>query len=153
MEGTIRREPNVPLVVDGQLHSLLASKRDGQRYGVAANGSAIGGISQIPISGCRRLVLEPTTSTLVSLLDGESALMPYLIAGQDVTQAGDIGMPVIVMLHIDPMGQVIGSYANCMIHGNLYQVLGDDFHGVSTERSFVAPEDPFFLCNMNVSVQ
>ena len=104
---------------------------------------------QIPVSGPCNVAVEPTHATLVSLLGGESALLPYFIAGQDITKVGDIGMPVMVLYKVEADGRISGRYPGCMLSGNMYQILGEDFIGVSKERVPFS-EDSYFLTHMNV---
>jgi len=151
MEGVVRASPDLPLVQDGVLGTPVASKRDAVRYDMTSTGSAVGGLAQLPATGVGKLVLRPTAERLVDLLDGQAALMPWFVAGGDCTRAGDLGMPVQVLLRVEPDGTVSGSYPGCTMRGNLYQVLGEDLIGITAERIDPNSEEPYLMTHMTVT--
>lgn len=151
LEGVVRTEPDHALVQAGVVGAPLASKRDAIRYDLPPTGSGLGRISQLPVSGVGKLVMVPTADKLVDLLDGEPALMPWFVAGGDCTRTGDLGMPVQVLLAVEPDGTVSGRYDSCTLGGSLYQVLGADLLGISEERIDPDSEEPFLLTRMNIS--
>jgi predicted Zn-dependent protease len=138
------------LVDSGLIVAPVASKRDAARYGLAPTGSGLGSISQLPATGLGKLAIAPTHETLVDLLDGEPALMPWFVAGGDCTRAGDLGMPVQVLMRVEADGTVSGRYDGCTLSGSVYEALGADLLGISAERLDPDSEEPFLLTHMAV---
>ncbi len=150
MEGVVRAQPDLELISDGCLMQVVASQRDQERYGVPATGSAVGNLSQLPVSGVARLDVLPTASTLVDLLAGEPALLMWFEAGGDVTRAGDFALPAIVLLKVESDGRVSGRYPGATLTGSLYDIFGDGFVGVTEERIWPGAEQPYLVTTMDV---
>jgi PmbA protein len=150
MEGVVRAEPDLDIVRDGCLSTVVASQRDSQRYGLPATGSAVGDLAQLPVSGVGRLDIEATAPKLVDLLDGEPAVMVWIESGGDLTRTGDIALPGIVLLRVEPDGRVSGRYPGGTLTGNLYTLLGEDFGGVTEERIAPGSEQPFLVTTMDI---
>ena len=109
------------------------------------------GLPALPVTGTGKLVLTPTVDTLVGLLDGEPALMPWFVAGGDCTRAGALGMPAQVLLRIEADGTLSGRYDGGTLSGSLYQVLGENLVGVSAETIDPDSEAPYLLTHMDVA--
>lgn len=150
MEGVVRESLDHSLVDSGLIVGPVASKRDAARYGLVPTGSGLGSISQLPVTGLGKLAIAPTHETLVDLLDGEPALMPWFVAGGDCTRAGDLGMPVQVLMRVEADGTVSGRYDGCTLSGSVYETLGADLLGISAERLDPDSEEPFLLTHMAV---
>ncbi|MAY80443.1 MAG: hypothetical protein CL930_06610, partial [Deltaproteobacteria bacterium] len=83
MEGVVRDTLNLDIVKNGQLMSVAASKRDAHRYGLPSTGAAVGGVSQLPVSGFGALGGLATAPKLADLLDEEGGLLVWFVAGGD----------------------------------------------------------------------
>ncbi len=148
MEGVVRDIPDLPLVKAGAVENIVASKRDAIRYGFTPTGSGLGGLPQLPNSGVGRLDVLPTVPSLIELLDGKPAVLVWFVAGGDCTRTGDLAMPAAVLLRMESDGTVSGRYTGATLQGNLYQVLGDDFIGVSEERVDEDAEEGWMMTHM-----
>ena len=138
MEGVVREQLQLPVVHNGMLKSLAASKRDGHRFAVPGTGTAVGDIAQLPVSGFGRLVGQPTAPGLSDLLDEDGALLVWFVAGGDTTRAGDMGLPAQVILAVDGEGRPTGRIPGCTLKGNIMNVFGEDFVGITDQKV-----DPF----------
>lgn len=151
MEGVVRDALNLDVIRQGQLVSLAANQRDAQRYGVTATGTAIGDVAQLPSSGFGHLAAAPTAPKLSDLLDEDGALLVWFVAGGDSTRVGDMALPAQVMLVVDGDGRVVGRQAGATLTGNIFDVMGSDFVGVSAEKVDPYSDDSFFVTHMNVN--
>ncbi len=150
MEGEVRAAPDLPLISEGVLRNVVAARRDAERFGLPATGSAVGELGNIPSTGTGRLRLRPTTDRLVDLLDGEAGVMVWFVAGGDVTRAGDLALPGQVLLRVEPDGRISGRYDGGTLTGNLYALFGDDLIGVTTARIDPSSEEPWVGAWMTV---
>ena len=151
MEGVVRDELDHVLIQAGQIGQPVCNKRDAVRYQLQPTGSGLGSLAQLPVTGVGKLVFAPTTPTLVSLLDGEPALMPWLVAGGDCTRAGDLGMPAQVLLRVEPDGTVSGRYDGGTLSGSIYEALGEGLVGISAQTVDPDSEAPYLLTHMDVA--
>jgi PmbA protein len=151
MEGVVRDSLNLDIVKNGQLVSIAASKRDAERYGLPSTGAAVGTVSQLPVSGFGALGGRPTASILADLLDDEGGLLVWFVAGGDTTRTGDMAFPAMVVLEVDGSGRPIGRVPGCTLTGNIFDVLGDDFVGITSETVDPFSTEPFFVTHMNVT--
>jgi len=152
MEGVVRSPINLDIVRDGQLRSIAANKRDAARYGVPATGTAIGDIAQLPVSGFGRLDATPTAPKLADMLDERGALLVWFVAGGDSTRTGDMALPAQVMLSVDGDGRPIGRVPGGTLTGNIFDVFGSDFVGVTEETVDPFGEERFLVTHMDVQV-
>jgi len=150
MEGVVRHPLNLDIVRDGRLCALAASKRDSQRFGVPATGTAIGDVAQLPTSGFGRIVGAPTAEGLADLLDDEGGLLVWFVAGGDTTRVGDMALPAQVVLAVDGDGVPIGRVPGCTLKGNLSEVFGDDFVGISNQAVDPFSDEGFLVTHMTI---
>lgn len=132
-EGTVRDTLDHALIRDGVFCGIAANRRDAALFGLPATGSAIGSLENTPSSGLTSVDLAPTAPDLATLLEGEEGLLVWMSSGGDITRTGDIGAPSSVILRVAADGTPIGQVPAGTLTGNLYQMLGDDFVGVSEE--------------------
>ena len=77
--------------------------------------------------------------------------MVWFVAGGDSTRVGDMALPAQVMLVVDGDGRVVGRQAGATLTGNIFDVMGSDFVGVSAEKVDPYSDDSFFVTHMNVN--
>jgi len=150
MEGVVRSPINLDIVRDGELRSIAANKRDASRYAVPATGTAIGDVAQLPTSGFGRLDATPTAPRLADLLDERGALLVWFVAGGDSTRTGDMALPAQVMLSVDGDGRPIGRVSGGTLTGNIFDVFGGDFVGVTEEKVDPFGDERFLVTHMDV---
>lgn len=150
MEGVVRQPRNLDIVRDGRLCAVAANKRDSERFGVPGTGTAIGDVAQLPTSGFGRIVGAPTAASLSDLLDDEGGLLVWFVAGGDVTRAGDMALPAQVVLAVDGNGTPIGRVPGCTLKGNIAEVFGSDFVGISQQATDPFSDEGFFVTHMDI---
>ena len=149
-EGFIRQSPNLDLVRDGGIPTLLADKRDAHRFGVQPTGSAAGETTSLPTTASGHFIAEPTAPDLKTLLNGEPATLIWFTAGGDVTRNGDIAIPLPVAYSISAQGEFLGRYPQCTATANLRTALGEDFVGVTQETVDPFSKDRFVVTHMTL---
>jgi PmbA protein len=147
-EGTLRADPDQVIVSGGVLAGIAASRRDAERFQLPATGSALGSLGSTPNSGIFHLEPAPTAPDLAALLGGEPALLVWIESGGDVTRTGDVGAPTMVTLLVDASGQPVGRVAAGTLTGNFYEILGDDFVGVTEQTVSPLSADRFLVTHM-----
>jgi PmbA protein len=152
MEGVVRSPINLDIIRDGQLRSIAANKRDASRYGVPATGTAVGDVAQLPVSGFGCLGATPTAPRLADLIDERGALLVWFVAGGDSTRTGDMALPAQVMLSVDGDGCPIGRVPGATLTGNIFDVFGGDFVGVTEETVDPFGDERFLVTHMDVQV-
>lgn len=149
-EGVVRDDLAHTLVENGVLKGISANRRDAARFGLPATGSAVGSLANTPSSGPASIDLAPTAPDLKTLLDGQHGLLVWMESGGDITRTGDIGSPASVIMLVDPDGTPIGQVPAGTLTGNLYQMLGDDFVGVSEETVSPFSASRYLVTHMNL---
>jgi PmbA protein len=150
MEGVVRTPLNLDVIHGGQLCALAANKRDAQRYGVPCTGTAVGDAAQLPMSGFGRLAGAPTVSRLEDLLDEDGALLVWFVAGGDATRTGDMALPAQVVIAVDGTGRPVGRVPGCTLKGNLFDVFGEDFVGITEETIDPYSDDSFLVTHLTI---
>ncbi len=150
MEGVIRDPLNLDVIRDGQLCNLAANKRDAHRLGVPGTGTAIGDAGQLPVSGFGRFAGRPTAGSLEDLIDDDGALLVWFVAGGDATRAGDMALPAQVIIAVDGQGTPIGRVPGCTLKGNLFDVFGDDFVGITEQTTDPYSDEAFFVTHLTI---
>ena len=148
-EGTLRREPDCALIKNGVLNRVAVSRRDAQRFSLPHSGSAVGG-SSAPYSGIAQMELKPTAPDLRTLLDGQPGLLVWVEAGGDVTRTGDMGAPAMVILRVDADGTVVGRVKPGTLTGNLFEIFGADFVGVTEQTTSPFDAERFVVTHMTL---
>ena len=150
MEGTVRDPLDLAIIADGTVCGVAASKRDAERYGLPATGTAVGDIGTLPTSGFGRFGVAPTVDRLSDALDGDGALLVWFVSGSDCTRTGDIALPVAVALVLDANGRPVGRVPGFTLTGNLFEVFGADYLGATRQRIDPFSDEPFLIARMTV---
>jgi PmbA protein len=150
MEGVVRTPLNLDVIQRGQLCSLAANKRDAQRFGVPPTGTAVGDAAQLPVSGFGRLAGAPTVPRLENLIGDEGALLVWFVAGGDATRTGDMALPAQVVMAVDGEGKLIGRVPGCTLKGNLFNVFGEDFVGITEQTVDPYSDESFLVTHLTI---
>ena len=150
MEGVVRPTLDMGIVEEGRITALAANKRDAHRYALESNGTAIGDATQLPSSGFGQIVAQDTAKKLSDLLGPEGGLLAWFVAGGNSTRTGDMAFPTHVLMAIDGDGELVGRAPGATLTGNVFDVLGRDYVGSTTERVDPFSEEGFFVTHMTV---
>jgi PmbA protein len=150
MEGVIRTALDMNIVEEGRITALAANKRDAHRFDLEGNGTAIGDAAQLPSSGFGQIVAQDTAKNLSDLLGPEGGLLVWFVAGGNSTRTGDMAFPAHVLMAIDGNGELLGRAPGATLTGNIFDVLGRDYVGSTSERVGPFSEEGFFVTHMTV---
>ena len=77
----------------------------------------------------------PDARTLKDLLNGQLGIWIMVASGGDYTNEGNYGAPVQLAMLTDGE-RLLGRVPECTIAGNLYELFGKDYIGVSNDKPF-----------------
>ncbi len=133
-EGSTLEGDKTALIKDGVLLSPYSDKLSAKRYGYPCTAAAGGDYDEVPlIASSYNLSVKPSERTLSDLLGGELGILAGMAIGGDWTNEGNYATPVQIAYLFDGKS-FIGRLPELNISGNIYEMLGDDFIGVSADR-------------------
>lgn len=136
MEGVVNPGDRVPLIENGVLLRPYSDRKAAALLGEPSTGAASGAYDETPGLSGTNLSIVPGTRTLAELLGGEPALAVLVASGGDFTPRGDFASPVQLAMRIED-GRLQGRLPDCSVRGNLFELFGDDFVGLSSDRPFM----------------
>ena len=117
------------LVKGGTLEKLITCKKSAEQYSTDNSGSAISAYDGVPQAGRSGLDVLTTAESLSELVKGKAIYLSNT-GGGDMTTSGDISMPSIVS-YLYENGKLVGKLPEFTVTGNLFDILGKDFIGVT----------------------
>ena len=109
-------------------------------------GSSYDGVPSIAAPG---VYIESTAHNLKELLGDKKAIWIAISSGGDITTEGVIGMPVMLAFLVEN-GEIKGRVSDFNATGNLFEMLGEGFIGVSKKNIMSASETEMLVVNMNI---
>jgi predicted Zn-dependent protease len=103
----------------------------------------------VPSIGLPGLYVQSTAPDLSTLLGEEKAVLIAITSGGDITTEGVVGMPVQLAFLVEN-GKIVARVSDFSASGNIKEMLGEDFVGVSKKDVFDAPEDEVMVVRMNL---
>lgn len=132
-EGVVNKDFTNYLVENGVLKRLLTCKKTAAMYNTDNLGTAGAPYNGVPTIGAGGFTVERTTQSLAELAP-DKAVYLSVTSGGDMTPSGDIAMPAIVAYLVEN-GKLVGRLPEFTITGNLFEIFGDGFIGM-TEHGF-----------------
>lgn len=111
-------------------------------------GSASGDYDDVPSLSNIRLSVVPGSKTLKELVNGVPSILVVMASGGDYTASGDFATPV-QMSYLTDGERILGRLPEFYISGNLYDIFGDDFIGMSCDKPFMGERALVVKMNMN----
>ena len=133
MEGVVNPDDRVLLIDQGVIKQPYTDKKQAATFGFPLTGAAAGGYDDVPSLGFADLTVEPTQSTLQELLQGEYGIVVVMASGGDYSNEGNFGSPV-QMAYLTDGVDLLGRLPELKISGNLYDMFGKNFIGVSRDK-------------------
>jgi len=133
MEGVVNPDDKVSLIENGVILKPYTDKRQAAAFSFTATGAASGSYDGVPSLGSANLTVVPGTRTLKELLGGEPGILVIMASGGDYTGEGNFATPV-QMSYLTDGEQLLGKLPELNISGNLYEIFGPDFIGVSADK-------------------
>ena len=148
-EGEIATEYRAPLIDKGVFKNVLTSKNTSTMFNLPLAKTAAAPYDGVPSIGLPGLYLKRTAPDLKTLLGEEKAVYVAITSGGDITTEGVIGMPVQLAFLVEN-GKITARLTDFAASGNIKEMLGDDFVGISAKDIFDAPDSEVLVTKMNI---
>lgn len=133
-EGVQNSGDKCALIQNGVIVRAYSDKKNASLLGEPTTGSATCAYDEAPALVGAPLAITPAGETLQELLDGEEALLVAIASGGDYTGQGDYASPVQLAMLTDGE-HLLGRLPECNIRGNLFEMFGADFVGLSSDKA------------------
>jgi PmbA protein len=138
------------LIENGVIQRGYADKDTARRYAVSVPGSAGGEYDDVPSLTYARLAIEPGEKTLLELTGSDKCVYIVVASGGDWTNDGDFASPVQLGYLLEN-GKLIGKLPEFGVSGNIYELFGKNYIGVSKDRPW--SNEHFLITRMKISGQ
>jgi PmbA protein len=149
-EGKVNENYRYPLIKNGVITAPYTDKKTAVRFGLPHTGSAAAEYDGIPTLQLTSIEVEPSEKTIKELLGGQPAIFIMMASGGDFTPDGSFGSPVQLAMMFDGE-KLIGRLPEFQISSHVYKMFGDDFIGVSKDKTFSLSDDRFMVMEMDIS--
>ena len=150
-EGTVMPNFRTPLIKNGAVKNILANKNAAKTYGLPQSGTSMAAYDGVPSIGVQGLYVQPAEITLAELTAEKSAIYISVTSGGDMTTDGVVGLPVMLAFLVEK-GKITGRVSEFNANGNIFDILGKDFVGVTKDNVFKAEKDGMIVTKMNLLV-
>ncbi len=147
MEGTVVDENLAWLVREGRIIRPYTDKRVSQEFGYDNTGCAGGSYDGVPTLSAPSLEVVSTGKTLKTLLNGKNGILVVMAGGGDFTPDGIYASPV-QLAYLTDGERLLGKMPQFTIKGSIYDILGKDFIGMSSDKMFTMGDDPLLVAKM-----
>lgn len=148
-EGEIAKEYRASLIENGVFKNVLNTKNTATMFNLPLAKTSAAPYDGVPSIGLPGLYLKRTAQNLAELLGEEKAIYIAITSGGDMTTEGVVGMPVQLAFLVEK-GKITKRLTDFSAGGNIKEMLGEDFVGVSAKGVFDAPEDEVLVTKMNI---
>lgn len=148
-EGEIAPNSRAFLIKDGVFEKVLTTKNTSAMFGLPLAKTAAAAYDGVPSIGLPGLYVKSTAPDLQTLLGEEKAVLIAITSGGDITTEGVMGLPVQLAFLVEN-GKITARVSDFSASGNVKEVLGEDFVGVSKKDVFDAPEDEVMVVRMDL---
>lgn len=149
-EGVVSFDDQSILIDQGTISRPYTDKKQASVFNYTLTGSAGGGYDDVPSLGYADLSITPSGKTLQNLLQGEKGIMVIMASGGDYSPEGNFASPVQMACLTDGK-QLLGRLPELNISGNLYELFGQDFIGVSVDKPLAGERALAVRMNINKS--
>ena len=125
------------------MEKLITCKKSAAQYSTDNLGAAVASYNGVPQAGANGLSVMTTAESLSELVKGKAIYLSNT-GGGDMTTSGDISMPSIVS-YLYENGKLVGKLPEFTVTGNLFDILGKDFIGVTENGLNVFGKHKYFV--------
>ncbi|MBQ7408314.1 MAG: hypothetical protein IJW13_03475 [Clostridia bacterium] len=148
-EGEIAKNYRAPLIEKGVINGILNTKNTAAMFGLPHAKTSGGSYDGVPTIALPGLFVQSTAANLSELLGDKKAIYVAITSGGDITTEGTLGLPVMLAFLVEN-GKMVGRVSEFNASGNILDILGKDFVGVSKQDIFAASENEVMVVNMNL---
>lgn len=149
-EGEIAKNYRSPIIENGVFKNVLTTKNSAAMFNLPISKTAASSYDGVPAVGLPGLYVKPAAEDVKSLLGKKKAIYLVQTAGGDITTDGNLGLPVMLAFLVEN-GELKGRVANFMASGNIFEVLGDKFIGVTEKDIFEMSESQLLVAKMKIT--
>lgn len=147
-EGSTLENDICPLIENGVILKGYTDKKNSRQFGFENTASAGAGYDDVPSLQMMNVNVKKSDKTFVELAGDEPVIFSIMASGGDCTSNGDFATPV-QMAYLIQNGKYIGRLPEFYMSGNIYDMFGDDYIGVSKDK--FAFNQNLMACRMNIS--
>ena len=148
MEGFDREANPVTFIEKGVIKQGYTHKKSAAQYNMPLTGAADCGYDGVPTLSAPPMSIVPSSHTLKELLQGQLGIWIMVASGGDYTNEGNYAAPVQLAMLTDGE-RLLGRVPECAIAGNLFELFGKDYIGVSKDQPFFG--EHMLVTNMKVT--
>ena len=148
-EGEIAKDYRAAIIENGTFKSVLTSKNTSAMFHLPLSKTSAAPYDGVPSVGLPGLYLKRTAQNLKELLGDEKAVFIAITSGGDMTTEGVVGMPVQLAFLVEN-GKITARVTDFSASGNIKDMLGNDFVGVSTKGVFDADDSEALVVKMDL---
>ncbi len=134
-EGSTLAGDRIPLIENGVLKRGFCDKKNAAEFGFENTAAAGGSYDDVPALGENSVLAAPGEKTLKELLGEGEAILIDTMSGGDCTAEGNCASPV-QLAYLLRNGKPVGRLPEFSLSGNLYEMFGKDYLGVSADKPF-----------------
>lgn len=132
-EGVTIDNDRLYLIKDGVIEKPFTDKKQAEAFSYSLTGTSSGNYDEVPSLDYPALLIEAGDKNLKELLNGELGILVIFISGGEYTNDGNFASPV-QMSYLTDGEKLFGRLPELNITGNLYEMFGDDFMGVTKDK-------------------
>ncbi len=148
-EGEIASDYRAALIENGVFKRVLNTKNTSAMFNLPLAKTAAAPYDGVPSIGLPGLYLKRTAPDLKTLLGAEKAVYIAITSGGDMTTEGVVGMPVQLAFLVEN-GKITARLTDFSAGGNIKEMLGEDFVGVSAKDIFESVDSEVLVTRMNI---
>ncbi len=148
-EGEIASDYRAAIIENGTFKRVLTTKNTSAMFNLPLSKTAAAPYDGVPTLGIPGLYLKRTAPDLKSLLGADKAVFIAITSGGDITTEGVVGMPVQLAFLVEN-GKITARVADFSASGNIKDMLGEDFVGVSAKGVFEADDAEVLVTKMEL---
>lgn len=147
-EGSVLENDVCSLIENGVILRGYTDKKNSKEFSVMNTASASASYDDVPTLGVMNINVKKADETFVELVGDEPVIFVIMASGGDCTNNGDYATPV-QMSYLMRNGKYIGKLPEFSMSGNIYEMLGDDYIGLSKDK--FAFNQNLLICRMNIN--
>lgn len=134
-EGAFNEGYRYLLIEDGILKAAYTDRKTARKYEIPYTKSAVATYDAVPRVGFLNYKIKPSQKTINDLLGGQKGIFVVIASGGDYTPQGKFGSPVQLAYYYDGKN-FLGKLPPLQLSGDIYEIFGTDFRGVSCDKIF-----------------
>ncbi|BCJ94508.1 hypothetical protein acsn021_20770 [Anaerocolumna cellulosilytica] len=132
-EGVTIEGDRLYLIKDGVLERPFTDKKQAGIFSYQLTSTSSGSYDEVPSLDYPALTIEAGDKKLKELLNGELGILVIFISGGEYTNDGNFASPV-QMSYLTDGEKLYGRLPELNITGNLYEIFGEDYLGVTNDK-------------------